>query len=339
MDITLNKSLKELHTFAIQESCDTHIICYNTEDIQRVVSEHLNCGTKYLVIGGGSDIVFTEHFKGIVVSPLIEGIEIITGEDSENSTHTLVRVGAGVIWDNFVLWSIEHGLWGAENMSGIPGHVGASPVQNVGAYGAEAGDIIQSVEAVEIATGEKINIPAYECSFAYRNSRFKEEWKNKYIITHVIFKLSKEAKPNLTYSALKQAIESEQPTLQEIRKAVLYIRDSKLPNPAIIPNAGSFFKNPIIPKAKADTLKEQYPTMPTYVVDEQNTKIAAGWLIEQCGWKGKNIGPAGVYEKQALVLVNLGGAKGADIENLSNAIIASVKERFNITLSPEVYIY
>lgn len=336
MDITTGKSLKELHTFATEESCDIHITCNTIEDIQKVISEYLNKGSKYLVIGGGSDIVFTERFNGIVVSPLIMGIDILP---SSNTKTVLVRVGAGVVWDDFVKWSVEQELWGAENMSGIPGHVGASPVQNVGAYGAEAGDIIVQVEGFEIATGKKVVIPATECNFAYRNSRFKEEWKDKFIITHVIFELKRQASPNLSYSALQQAITTPNPTLNEIRNAVISIRDSKLPNPAIIPNAGSFFKNPIVPKAQVDALKELYPTMPVYNVDEHNSKIAAGWLIEQCGWKGKNLGPAGVYEKQALVLVNRGGAKGNDIENLSNAIIESVQEKFNITLEPEVYIY
>lgn len=336
MDITIEKSLKELHTFATEECCDIHIKCNNVEDIQKVISEHLNNDTKYLVIGGGSDIVFTERFKGVVVSPLIMGIELLPNSNAETA---LVRVGAGVVWDDFVKWCVEQQLWGAENMSGIPGHVGASPVQNVGAYGAEAGDIIVQVEAFDIATGNQVTIPAAECNFAYRNSRFKEEWKDKYIITHVIFELKREASPNLTYCALQQAITTPNPTLNEIRNAVISIRDSKLPDPAVIPNAGSFFKNPIVPKAQVDALKEQYATMPVYNVDEQNSKIAAGWLIEQCGWKGKNLGPAGVYEKQALVLVNRGGAKGSDIENLSNAIIKSVQERFNITLEPEVYIY
>lgn len=335
MDITYKKSLKGLHTFATEESCDCHVVCHNIQDIQQVISDFLHKGTPYMVIGGGSDIVFTEHFKGIIISPLIMGIEII-GEDSNR---TLLRVGAGVVWDDFVKWCIDHELWGAENMSGIPGHVGASPVQNVGAYGAEAGDIIKEVEAIEIATGKGVTIPAGECSFAYRNSRFKEEWKNRYIITHVLFELRKQASPNLSYSALQQAINTTNPTLQEIRNAVTSIRDSKLPDPTQIPNAGSFFKNPIVPKTQANALKEQYPNMPTYVVNDCQTKIAAGWLIEQCGWKGKNLGPAGVYEKQALVLVNRGGAKGSDIQNLSNAIIDSVRSTFNITLEPEVYIY
>ncbi|MBR2980772.1 MAG: UDP-N-acetylmuramate dehydrogenase [Odoribacter sp.] len=335
MDITYEKSLKELHTFATEESCKCHIACHNTQDIQQVISDFLQKGTPYLVIGGGSDIVFTEHFNGIVISPLIMGIDIV----SEGTNSTLVRAGAGVVWDDFVNWCIAHELWGAENMSGIPGHIGASPVQNVGAYGAEAGDIIKQVEAIEIATGKSVTIPAEECYFAYRNSRFKEEWKNRFIITHVLFELKSEASPNLSYSALQQAIETSTPTLQEIRNAVLSIRNSKLPDPALIPNAGSFFKNPIVDKTTANELKAQYPNIPIYVVTEEKTKIAAGWLIEQCGWKGKNLGPAGVYEKQALVLVNRGGAKGSDIQNLANAIIDSVQAKFNITLEPEVYIY
>lgn len=335
MDITYEKSLKGLHTFAIEESCNCHIVCHDTYDVHRVVTDYLQKDTPYLVIGGGSDIVFTEHFKGVIISPAIMGIEIVGGSPES----TIVRAGAGVVWDDFVKWCITHELWGVENLSGIPGHVGASPVQNVGAYGAEAGDIIKQVEAVEIATGRSVTIPAGECRFAYRNSRFKEEWKNRFIITHVHFELKSEASPNLTYSALKQIINSPEPTLQEIRNAVISVRDSKLPDPALIPNAGSFFKNPIVDKVDADKLKEQYPDMPIYVVNEKSTKIAAGWLIEQCGWKGKNLGPAGVYEKQALVLVNRGGAKGIDIQNLANAIIDSVRSKFNITLEPEVYIY
>ncbi len=335
MDITYEKSLKELHSFATEESCQCHITCHNTQDIQQVISEFLQKGVPYLVIGGGSDIVFTEYFNGIIISPLIMGIDIV----SEGPDSTLVRSGAGVVWDDFVNWSIAHNLWGAENMSGIPGHVGASPVQNVGAYGAEAGDIIKQVDVIEIATGKSVTIPAEECHFAYRNSRFKEEWKNRYIITHVLYELKNEASPNLSYSTLQQAINTPHPTLKEIRDAVISIRNSKLPNPTEIPNAGSFFKNPIVSTIQADALKEQYPNMPTYVVNEEQTKIAAGWLIEQCGWKGKNIGPVGVYEKQALVLVNRGGAKGSDIQNLANSIIISVQAKFNITLDPEVYIY
>jgi UDP-N-acetylmuramate dehydrogenase len=249
--------------------------------------------------------------------------------------------GSGEVWDDMVATSIKAGYYGMENLSLIPGDVGASAVQNIGAYGMEAKDLIVSVEAVEIATGQVMTISGKDCGYGYRQSKFKQEWKNRYLITHVTYQLSTSFQPHLDYGNIRQELEKKgitEPTAQQVRDIIIDIRNAKLPDPKVMGNAGSFFMNPIVPKDKYETLAAQYPTMPHYEVDGNYEKIPAGWMIEQCGWKGKSLGRAGVHDKQALVLVNRGGATGAEIVALCDAIRKDVKTKFDIDIHPEVNI-
>ena len=249
--------------------------------------------------------------------------------------------GSAYLWYDFVDYCVFHELYGAENISIIPGECGASTVQNIGAYGVEVKDLIEEVEAVEIATGEVHHFTKDDCEYSYRQSRFKREWRNKYLITSVTYRLSKTYHPKLDYGNIRTALTEqgiENPTAAELRQTITDIRNAKLPDPKIIGNAGSFFMNPIVPKAKYEELAALYERLPHYTIDDDYEKIPAGWMIEQCGWKGKALGPAGVYDKQALVLVNLGGATGADIVRLYKTIQHDVKEKFGIEIHPEVNI-
>ena len=249
--------------------------------------------------------------------------------------------GSGEVFDEIVEASLKAGLYGLENLSLIPGDVGASAVQNIGAYGVEAKDFIETIEAVEIATGRVVGIPAEDCQYAYRQSRFKQDWKNKYLITHVTYRLATEFKPHLDYGNIRMELEQKgitEPTAMQLRETIIEIRNAKLPDPKVMGNAGSFFMNPIVSRQTYEQLAKQYERMPHYEVDEHHIKIPAGWMIDQCGWKGKHLGRAGVHDKQALVLVNLGEATGAEIVTLCEAIQADVKAKFGIDIHPEVNI-
>ena len=244
-------------------------------------------------------------------------------------------------WDAVVEQFIAHGLYGAENLSLIPGDVGACAVQNIGAYGVEAKDIIESVSAVEIATGELVQLAGETCGYGYRQSRFKQEWCGRFLITEVTFRLSREFRPHLDYGNISAELERQgisQPTARQLRDVIIAIREAKLPDWHVLGNAGSFFMNPVVSRAKYEELAAQYPQMPHYYVDEEHEKIPAGWMIEQCGWKGRSLGRAGVYEKQALILVNRGGATGAEIVALCEAIRNDVQQKFGIDIRPEVNI-
>jgi UDP-N-acetylmuramate dehydrogenase len=247
-------------------------------------------------------------------------------------------VGAGVVWDDFVDYAVEHHLYGAENLSLIPGEVGAAAVQNIGAYGAEVKDLIVSVECVHLSTGAVEVIPAEACHYGYRRSRFKEEWKGQYAVTHVCLQLSREFTPKLTYGNIRQVLTTEHPTARDVREAIISIRRNKLPDPVVEGNAGSFFMNPVVPVECLEKIQQTYPEVPHYVVDEAHVKIPAGWLIEQCGWKGRSLGRAGVHGKQALVLVNRGGASSQEIVDLCNTIRRDVEAKFGIQIRPEVNI-
>jgi UDP-N-acetylmuramate dehydrogenase len=267
-----------------------------------------------------------------------DGIEILNDGVS-------IRCWAGLVFDDVVAFATNKGLYGMENLSLIPGEVGASAVQNIGAYGAEAKDVIESIEAVEIATGKVVTISAADCNYAYRQSIFKHEWKNKYLITHVTYRLSSTFTPHLDYGNIRAELEKKgivMPTAQQLRDTIIEIRNEKLPDPKVEGNAGSFFMNPIVDKEKYQELAARYDKMPHYVVEDTNGKVAykipAGWMIDQCGWKGKTLGKAGVHAKQALVLVNRGGATGADITHLMKTIQDDVKRTFGIELHPEVNI-
>ena len=328
----LDYSLKGHNTFGIDARC-RRLLEYETVDEAVEIAgilgrEH----SPYIIIGGGSNLLLTGDFDGIVVHSALKGYRIEGNR---------MVCGSGMAWDDVVQVSLENGLYGAENLSLIPGDVGASAVQNIGAYGAEAKDVILSVDAVEIPTGRQCVIGRDECAFGYRQSRFKQDWKNRYLITHVTYEFSTTFKPRLDYGNIRAELERQgigSPTPQQLRQTIIDIRRAKLPDPEVTGNAGSFFKNPVVSREKFEQLLAKYPDIPHYHVDADNEKIPAGWLIDQCGWKGRSLGCAGVHPKQALVLVNLGGATGREILDLCDAIQSSVSQRFGIVLKPEVNI-
>lgn len=336
MTVRENFNLKEYNTFNIGVCCRYFVESDSEEELLEFVREYEWEPGEILILGGGSNFLFTEDFEGTVFYPSMQGIEVI-GEDE---AQVLVKVGAGVVWDDFVAWAVEHGYGGVENLSFIPGHVGAAPVQNVGAYGMEAGETIEEVEAIDLAKACRVSLAAADCRFAYRNSIFKQEWKNKYLITRVVFRLSKSPSYRLDYGSVRAEIEKlgGEVSLKNIRQAIIRIREAKLPDVKVLPNAGSFFKNPVVSALAAAELLKQFPEMPVYEVDEERKKLAAGWMIEQCGWKGKQLGKAGVHDKQALVLVNRGGADGTEISRLANEIKKSVFMKFGVWIEPEVYV-
>lgn len=334
MELINNASLKSFVTFGVEATCD-HL--YRIEDI-----EELKLAAQFLenplILGGGSNVLPIGDMKRNVLRIELKGIEI----EEEEGMDPLIHVGAGEIWHQFVLWALERNLGGVENLSLIPGTIGASPIQNIGAYGVEIESVLHSVEAVRLGTGEVRRFTKEECKFGYRDSIFKHEVRGQYIITGVSVRLKRDHQINTSYGAIKDVLIERgitNPTIRDVSDAVVHIRRSKLPDPSVIGNAGSFFKNPIIPKSLYESLKELFPEIPGFVGDDQLVKIPAGWLIEHAGWKGKAIGHAGCYEKQALVLVNLGGASGVEIWELAQTIISSVEEKFGIRLSPEVNIW
>ena len=288
---------------------------------------------KSLVIGGGSNLLFVDDFDGTVFHSAIMDIDVV----EETATDVLLRVGSGVNWDNLVAYTVEKGWHGLENLSLIPGEVGASAVQNVGAYGVEAGDLIEKVETIRIADAAACSFTKADCDFAYRHSIFKAAEKGRHIVTYVTYRLQKSAAFKLSYGNLNDKVEElGGATLANVRRAVCEIREAKLPNPSEIGSAGSFFMNPVVDAAKAATLKEQYPAMPQYPLPTGDVKLSAGWLIEQCGWKQTPHEHVGVYKYQALVVVNLGGATGREVLDFAQAVVASVKGKFGVCLNMEV---
>lgn len=336
MRIEENFNLRSYNTFALDCKCNCFIESGAAEDFVELAASYDLSPEKILLLGGGSNFLFTEDFDGTVIYPTIQGMEVLR----EDQKYVWVKAGAGVVWDDFVAWTVEHGWGGVENLSLIPGHVGASPVQNVGAYGMEAADTIYEVEAVDIRAARRVTLTAGECCFAYRDSIFKHQWKNRYIITSVVFRLNKKAEFKLDYGSIRAEIARAggEVSLLAVRSAVIRIRNAKLPDVKLLPSAGSFFKNPVVPLQMAEEMKKDYPDLPVYPLAEETVKLAAGWLIEQTGWKGKAIGQAGVYDKQALVLVNKGNATGLEIVRLANEIKKSVFLKFNVWLEPEVNI-
>lgn len=327
-----NYSLKQHNTFGIDAKCSRYLDFRNFEEATEVARILRESGLPYLIIGSGSNLLLTRDFEGIVVRSNLK-LALFDGDR--------LLCGSGLNWDETVDQCIRHGYYGAENLSLIPGDVGACAVQNIGAYGVEAKDIIERVWTVEIATGERRLFYNEDCQYGYRESRFKGEWKNKYLITQVDFRLSREFKPHLDYGNIRAELERRDisdPTARQLRDVIIDIRRAKLPDPEVMGNAGSFFMNPIVSRAKYEELQATYPDMPHYFIDEQHEKIPAGWLIEQCGWKGRSLGRAGVHDKQALVLVNRGGATGAEILALCEAVRSDVKAKFGIDIQPEVNI-
>ena len=329
MTIRDNCSLAGRNTFGMDVRAD-HMLEWSTPE--ELISQLQDIEKPVLMIGGGSNLLFMGDFNGTVIHSTISTIEVL-GHTGDN-VH--VKVGSGVVWDDFVAWCTVNGLWGVENLSAIPGEVGAAAVQNIGAYGVEAKDVIDTVQTICLEDGSERDFSNAECKYAYRQSIFKNELKGQYAVAYVIFKLSRKPQPKLGYGALGQEVERlGGPTLKNIRQAVISIRDSKLPDPKVLGNAGSFFMNPVVTEQEFDIIRNNHPDVPSYPAPG-GIKVPAGWLIEKCGWKGRSLGPAAVYDKQALVLVNKGGATGADIKHLADAIIADVKQKFGITLSTEV---
>lgn len=338
-------SLLAHNTFGIDAKCKRFLEYASVEEARQVVAGFTADDDPLLIIGGGSNLLLTQDYPGTVLHSAIKGIKVLDDEEMKklgaamDGKSVFLECGSGEVFDDVVAFCVDHGFYGAENLSIIPGEVGASAVQNIGAYGVEAKDIIFKVEAVEIATGKWVVFDNSQCEYSYRQSKFKREWRDKYLITHVVYKLSKTFTPDLEYGNIKGALAAkgiECPSAQQLRDTIIEIRNAKLPDPKVLGNAGSFFMNPIVAKDKYEELAARYPGMPHYPVDENREKIPAGWMIDQCGWKGKNLGRAGVYDKQALVLVNLGGATGMDIVNLCDAIRKDVKLRFGIDIHPEV---
>ena len=329
MTVRDNCSLADRNTFGMDVRADSLLDWATTDELKNALHD---IERPVLMIGGGSNLLFMGDFKGTVLHSTITSIDILGSTDD----HVHVKVGAGVVWDDFVAWCTVNGFWGVENLSAIPGEVGASAVQNIGAYGVEAKDVIYTVQTISLADGSERDFCNRECNYAYRQSIFKNELKGQYAVAYVIFTLSKVPQPKLGYGALEQEVERRGgPTLANIRQAVIAIRESKLPDPKVLGNAGSFFMNPVISEQEFNDIKSDYPDVPSYPAPG-GIKVPAGWLIEKTGWKGRSLGPAAVYDKQALVLVNKGGATGADIKRLADTIIADVKQKFGITLSTEV---
>ncbi len=346
MTLQENISLKKFNTFGIDASAKYFLEANSVSDIQNLLdnksSSPFRDGARLLILGGGSNILFTKNFDGVVLKNNLKGIELLK-EDSENY---FVKVGGGEVWHEFVLHCIKNNYAGVENLSLIPGSVGAAPIQNIGAYGVEQKETFHELEAIDLHENKKVVFKSSDCQFGYRDSVFKREAKGKYIITSVTFKLSKKPKYNTSYGAINQELEKmgvKEISISAISQAVCNIRRSKLPDPAIIGNAGSFFKNPVISNEKYESLKKEFPTVVAYLLDGisnpvQQYKLAAGWLVEQSGWKGKQFGNYGVHKDQALVLVNYGNAKGNEVYELSGKILESVKEKFGVELEREVVI-
>lgn len=330
-------NLQPLNTFGISANADKLIEVNNIEQLQDLCnSENLIPG-KFLILGSGSNILFKGNFHGLVLLNRIKGFSII----NENEEFIWIKAFGGEIWHDFVLYCVSNGWGGIENLALIPGTVGAAPIQNIGAYGVEISSALESVQAIELSTGKLVSFENSTCRFGYRDSIFKQEAKGKYFIVSVVFKLSKVPKLNTSYGDITTTLTKNsisEPGIKDICDAVIEIRSNKLPDPKIIGNAGSFFKNPVITKLQFDELKSVFPDIKSFPVDETTVKIPAAWLIEQTGWKGKRLGNVGVHDKQALVLVNYSNGTGDELLQLANQIIHSVKNKFNITLSPEVNI-
>ncbi|MBQ7421154.1 MAG: UDP-N-acetylmuramate dehydrogenase [Prevotella sp.] len=334
-----NHSLLRHNTFGIEASCRRFVEYESVDDARRLACMLTDDDLPLLIIGGGSNLLLTGDFNGTVLHSAIKGKELLpTDEDSQEAVE--LRCGSGEVWDEVVDYCVSKNWYGMENLSLIPGEVGASAVQNIGAYGSEVKDLIVKVEAVELGTGRVVEFSNAECEYAYRQSKFKHEWKNRFLITHVTYRLATGAyRPLLDYGNIRAELKRkavENPTAKMLRQTIIDIRNAKLPDPNVEGNAGSFFMNPIVSREKYEELVAQYPEMPHYTIDDRREKIPAGWMIDLCGWKGKSLGRAGVHSKQALVLVNRGGATGQDIVDLCETIRKDVWNRFGIDIHPEV---
>ncbi|MBK6930320.1 MAG: UDP-N-acetylmuramate dehydrogenase [Saprospirales bacterium] len=335
MQPSSNISLLPYNTFGLPAKAAHFVEIQSVEELQLALQWGFE---PVLILGGGSNILFTRDWPGLVVRNTIRGIEVVR----RFKRRVWVRAGGGTVWHDFVRWAVQHSFGGVENLSLIPGSVGAAPVQNIGAYGVELKDIFVALEAVELASGRRRRFGRAECRFGYRDSIFKQAEKGRYCITSVTFSLSLAGhRLNTAYGDLQKTLASmgiSAPTIADVSEAVVRIRSSKLPDPAVTGNCGSFFKNPEVTRPVLTNIQRTHPAVPHFDLPDGRVKIPAGWLIEQCGWKGKRVGNTGCYEKQALVLVNHGGATGAEVQALAWAIIAAVERQFGIRLEAEVNI-
>lgn len=341
MQVQKNILIKPYNSFGISVYANQFATFNSVDELAELLEfkqlPTANSHPSTLILGGGSNILFTKNYAGLVFKNEIKGIKII----KEDEHHIYVQAGAGENWHQFVLYCIKHGLAGVENLSLIPGNIGASPMQNIGAYGVEIKDVFYSLEAYHIRDKKMVNFTLNDCEFGYRESVFKRKLKDEFVIMDVTFRLNRIADYKVSYGAIGQELEKmgvQDLSIQAISQAVINIRSSKLPDPAVIGNAGSFFKNPEISSSQFAVLSLQFAGIVGYDLPHGNVKLAAGWLIEQCGWKGFRKGDAGCYEKQALVLVNYGNATGNEIYNLSEEILQSVKVKFGVVLEREVNI-
>lgn len=329
-------SLLPHNTFAVDVKCCRFLEYASVEELKSLLP--LLANKSYIHIGAGSNLLFTKDYDGVVLHSAIKGKELI----ANHGEYVSLRVGAGECWDDFVAWCVDHNYFGIENLSYIPGEVGASAVQNIGAYGVEVEQIIEAVETVDVQTGEEKVFSHDECQYAYRNSIFKGDLKGKYIVTYVHFKLSLTFSPNLSYGALRTILASQSQTpdfsARILREQIIAIRKEKLPEVGEMGSAGSFFMNPVVSIDTFNRIVADYPQVPHYPVAEDKVKLSAGWMIEQCGWKGRSLGKAGVYSKSALVLVNLGGAKGEELVLLADSVRKDVLIKFGVEINPEVNI-
>ena len=331
--ISHHYSLREHNTFGLEAKAKQFISYHTVDELVEVLASLRDKGEQILHIGGGSNLLFTRDFEGTILHSEIKFIEEVSRDDQ----HIFFRVGSGVVWDDFCAQMAQDNYYGAENLSYIPGEVGASAIQNIGAYGVEVASIIHEVETIAVATGQPRVFQVQQCEYGYRDSIFKNRLKGEYIVTAVVFRLSLIPVVHLDYGPLQEFnSQGKSLTVQAIRDALIDIRRSKLPEPKEMGSAGSFFKNPVIPVGVYQTIAAAYTDVPHYVISEDEIKIPAAWLIEQCGWKGKRHGGAGVYEKQPLILVNLGHATANDIMELASLIQQSVFKKFHIQLEPEV---
>jgi UDP-N-acetylmuramate dehydrogenase len=331
-----NISLKPFNTFGIDVNANRFATFSSVEELKSLLTQK-QANEPLLILGGGSNLLLTKSFEGLVLKNEIKGFELI----SENEENVIVESGAGEIWHQFVMNCIENGFAGLENLSLIPGSVGASPMQNIGAYGVEIKDVFEYLDAFEISTGQMRRFKREDCEFGYRESVFKNIYKDRFVICKVAFKLSKNPKINTSYGAIESELQKMgilEPTIRDVSNAVIAIRQSKLPDPAVLGNAGSFFKNPVVDERIIEEIKKTYPDVPNYPAEIGKRKLAAGWLIETAGWKGKVVDTCGVHKLQALVLVNYGGSTGKQVYDLSTQIIEDIKSKFGVTLEREVNI-
>jgi UDP-N-acetylmuramate dehydrogenase len=337
MNVGENYSLKSLNTFGLDVKARWFAEVNDLHELQTIIDDKRFASIQKMILGGGSNVLFTHDFNGLIIHNRIEGIDVL----SDTANEAIVKAGGGLTWHSFVLFAIDHNYPGIENLSLIPGSVGAAPIQNIGAYGVELKKTFLELQAIDLRTGQLKIFKAEECRFGYRDSIFKHEAKNKYAITNVTFRFNKNEQPNTSYGAIEEELKNKNitsPTIRDVSNAVIAIRQSKLPDPKVIGNAGSFFKNPEIPNSQFEKLKQTFPTISGYPAHDNKIKIASGWLIEQCGWKGKRIGETGMHAKQALVLVNYGNATGEELIAHAKNVQSSVKEKFGVELEMEVNI-